>query len=102
MSLSVLKKGIQDAQKAEETLTQGAQPTLNKSVRLERVTFSYDSHPVLTEVNLEIPAGQLTTLIGPSGSGKTTVIDLVIGTRLQGKVYRKAFAFPFSGFSLKA
>ena len=30
-------------------------------------------------LDLEIPAGGLTTLIGSSGSGKTTIIDLTTG-----------------------
>ena len=42
-------------------------------------SVTYDRHPVLTDTDLEIPAGGMTTLIGPSGSGKTTIIDLVIG-----------------------
>jgi ATP-binding cassette subfamily C protein len=74
-----LKKGIEEAQRSEETLSEGARPTLTQSVQLDGVSFSYDTHPVLSDVNLEIPAGCLTTLIGPSGSGKTTIIDLVIG-----------------------
>jgi ATP-binding cassette subfamily C protein len=74
-----LKKGIEEAQRSEETLSEGARPTLTQSVQLDGVSFSYDTHPVLSDVNLEIPAGCLTTLVGPSGSGKTTIIDLVIG-----------------------
>jgi len=74
-----LKKGIQEARQAEESLSTGAVPTLAQSVQLDAVTFSYDRHLVLADVNIEIPAGRLTTLIGPSGSGKTTVVDVVIG-----------------------
>ena len=74
-----LKQGIQDARQAEESLTAGTVPTLEQSIRLEAVGFSYEHNLVLADVNMEIPAGRLTTLIGPSGSGKTTVVDLVIG-----------------------
>ena len=74
-----LKKGIEEAQQAEESLSTGSVPTLGRSVQLDAVSFSYDRHLVLTDVNIEIPAGRLTTLIGPSGSGKTTIVDLVIG-----------------------
>jgi len=74
-----LKKGIQEAQQAEESLSTGTVPTLEQSVQLDAVTFSYDRQLVLADVNIEIPAGRLTTLIGPSGSGKTTVVDVVIG-----------------------
>ena len=35
--------------------------------------------PALTDVSLEIAAGEFTVLAGPSGSGKTTVLNLVGG-----------------------
>ena len=74
-----LKNTIHEAQQAQEVLGTGRLPTLERSVKLEAVSFTYDEHPVLTDTDIEIPAGRLTTLIGPSGSGKTTVVDLVIG-----------------------
>ena len=37
------------------------------------------SHPVLTGVDLEVPAGSLTAILGPSGSGKTTLLRLIAG-----------------------
>jgi len=74
-----LKNTIHEAQQAQEVLGTGRLPTLERSVKLEAVSFTYDEHPVLTDTDIEIPAGCLTTLIGPSGSGKTTVVDLVIG-----------------------
>ena len=74
-----LKNTIHEAQQAQEVLGTGRLPTLERSVKLEAVSFAYDEHPVLTDTDIEIPAGCLTTLIGPSGSGKTTVVDLVIG-----------------------
>jgi putative ABC transport system ATP-binding protein len=33
--------------------------------------------PVLTDINLNIPAGQIVILTGPSGSGKTTLLTLI-------------------------
>lgn len=33
--------------------------------------------PVLNDINLEIPAGEITLLTGPSGSGKTTLLTLI-------------------------
>ena len=37
---------------------------------------AFGTHPVLTGVNLEVPAGSLTAILGPSGSGKTTLLRL--------------------------
>jgi len=40
---------------------------------------AFGAHPVLTGVNLEVPAGSLTAILGPSGSGKTTLLRLMAG-----------------------
>jgi ATP-binding cassette subfamily C protein len=52
---------------------------LQHEVRLERVSFSYADKQVLSDVSMNIPAGQLTALVGTSGAGKTTIADLIIG-----------------------
>jgi iron(III) transport system ATP-binding protein len=39
----------------------------------------FGSHPVLTGLDLEVPAGSLTAILGPSGSGKTTLLRLLAG-----------------------
>jgi len=76
-----LSQSIDEARKAEEVLVPGSgiTPTLEQSIRLEDVSFSYDRQAVIHNTSLETPVGCLTTLIGPSGSGKTTIVDLVIG-----------------------
>ena len=40
---------------------------------------AFGTHPVLTGVDLEVPAGSLTAILGPSGSGKTTLLRLLAG-----------------------
>lgn len=51
------------------------------SVRGASRTFSsrHGTVVALSEVNLEIPAGQFVSLIGPSGCGKSTLLKLVSG-----------------------
>lgn len=39
----------------------------------------YRHVPVLRDVNLDIPAGELTVLVGPNGSGKTTLLRCLGG-----------------------
>lgn len=54
-------------------------PSLSKAVEFEDVSFAYKDRLVSENVNLIIPAGEITVLQGPSGAGKTTLIDLLIG-----------------------
>ena len=43
----------------------------------EGVSFAYGNEPVLRDINLEIPIGQVVALVGPSGAGKSTFAHLV-------------------------
>ncbi|HTD79749.1 MAG TPA: ABC transporter ATP-binding protein [Chloroflexota bacterium] len=58
----------------------GAQPLPDGpgTIRFEHVTFGYDhDRPVLSDIDLEIPAGETVALIGPTGCGKTTLTTLI-------------------------
>ena len=47
-------------------------------IRFNNVSFGYDpENPVLRDVNITIPAGQIVGLVGPSGAGKTTFAMLI-------------------------
>lgn len=70
---------INEARGERESRTGTLTPTLETSIRFDRVGFSHPGHPVFTDQSVEIPAGRLTLITGPSGSGKTTLIDLVAG-----------------------
>ncbi len=49
------------------------------TLRLESVTARYGPRTALDSVDLEVPAGQLVSLLGPSGSGKSTLLRIVAG-----------------------
>ena len=39
-----------------------------------RLTLAYDGVPIVTDLDLAIPAGKITTLVGPNGCGKSTLL----------------------------
>jgi zinc transport system ATP-binding protein len=43
------------------------------------VDFSYNSDPILKDVNLEIHPGEFVSVIGPNGGGKTSLLLLALG-----------------------
>jgi len=63
---------------AHSTSAQPNQPRLDGAIEFERVTFRYgvNTQPVLRDVSLKIPAGQVVGIVGPSGSGKSTIAKL--------------------------
>lgn len=49
------------------------------ALRLENVTFAYRGRePVLRDVSLTIPNGQIVAIVGENGAGKTTLIKLLL------------------------
>ena len=57
-------------------------PTLETDCRFDNVTFAHEDTPVVENISLTIPVGDITVLQGPSGSGKTTLIDLLTGLHI--------------------
>ncbi len=53
-------------------------PPIEGDVRLLDVSFGYDPKvPVLSNVDLHIPAGETMSFVGPTGAGKSTIAKLV-------------------------
>jgi putative spermidine/putrescine transport system ATP-binding protein len=49
------------------------------TIKLEELNHAYDGVPAVSDLSLEIRAGEFLTLLGPSGSGKTTTLMLLAG-----------------------
>ncbi len=74
-----LNRTTEEARQETEVWQGTHPPRLAQAIHLENVSFSYGDKPVLRNISMRLPKGQLTTLTGPSGAGKTTVVDLVTG-----------------------
>ena len=48
-------------------------------VDIQNLRFSHDVDPVLENVSLTVPQGELLAIIGPNGGGKTTLLRLILG-----------------------
>ena len=66
-------------------------PAKHPLVTLHDVSCRYGPHPVLSNVSLEVGAGQFVGVVGPSGSGKTTLLRAITGTvsPISGRIDRR-------------
>jgi len=56
-------------------------PEIHESIEFRNVSFAYPSNPdrlVLTDINLQVRAGEIIAIVGPNGSGKTTLCSLLM------------------------
>jgi len=49
------------------------------SISVSDLSFSYQSIPILKEVNFNISSGEFVGIMGPNGGGKTTLLKLLMG-----------------------
>ena len=49
------------------------------SISLRNVSLALGGRPILENLSLDIPGGQVTAVMGPSGAGKTTIMRLITG-----------------------
>jgi ABC-type Fe3+/spermidine/putrescine transport system ATPase subunit len=58
-------------------------------IRIEGVTKSFGEKKVIENLNLEVKANEIVTLLGPNGCGKTTILNILSGLTKpeQGNIY---------------
>ncbi|MCU0455655.1 MAG: ABC transporter ATP-binding protein/permease [Bacteroidales bacterium] len=82
-----IQKGLGSIDRLEEVLGAEEKITERKdaipvkefkeSIEFRNVSFSYNSEPVLRNINLTIKKGQTVAIVGRSGAGKSTLADLI-------------------------
>ena len=67
-----------------------------KALQIFHLSVNYEKTPILWDINLEIPSGNIVGIIGPNGAGKSTLLKTILGLvqPISGKV-------EFFGSSLK-
>lgn len=76
-NILAFKEKLQE--EGEELVREGKPFTFSRSIDIQNLSFAYvDGTPVLSDVSLSIPRGQVVALIGPSGAGKSSVADLML------------------------
>jgi ATP-binding cassette subfamily B protein len=63
---------IDDRDVPEDPIT-----ALMGDIEFRNLSFSYNGHPILKNINLHIPAGKIVAVVGGTGSGKSTLVSLI-------------------------
>lgn len=50
----------------------------DKSIEINKISFSYGNGPVINNVSFEVKKGEIIAIVGPSGAGKSTLVDLIL------------------------
>jgi manganese/zinc/iron transport system ATP- binding protein len=68
----------------------------NPILEVHDLTVSYDQNPVLWNVDLSLPTGNLIGILGPNGAGKSTLIKAIMGLVTPTSGYVKVFDKPLN------
>lgn len=52
---------------------------MERAIEIKHLVKCYEDEPVLKDLNLEVPKGNIFGLIGPNGAGKSTLIGVLTG-----------------------
>jgi ATP-binding cassette, subfamily B, bacterial len=76
-ALEKLAGVIEETPTVPEPIRPIALPEAKGAIAFEHVTFAYREKPVLHDIDLRVPAGQVVALVGETGAGKTTIARLI-------------------------
>ena len=70
-------------------------PVNDIPIEVHDMTVAYHKKPVLWDVDLTVPAGNLIGIIGPNGAGKSTLIKAILGLIPKASGWVKIYGRPF-------
>ncbi|MEM7480712.1 MAG: metal ABC transporter ATP-binding protein [Acidobacteriota bacterium] len=70
-------------------------PSDGTALEVHDLTVAYRTQPVLWDIDLELPAGQLIAIVGPNGAGKSTLLKAVLGLVKPITGWVKVFQAPY-------
>ena len=76
-ALEKLAGGLEEAPTVPEPKAPAALLEAKGAIAFEHVTFAYRDRPVLHDIDLQVPAGQIVALVGETGAGKTKIARLI-------------------------
>ncbi|MFQ8433939.1 metal ABC transporter ATP-binding protein [Amaricoccus sp. W119] len=65
------------------------------ALHVEDLTVSYESKPVLWDIDIDIPPGVMAAIVGPNGAGKSTFIKTVLGLITPTAGHVRVFGRPY-------
>ncbi len=65
-----------------------------KALEVRKVWFTYQSEPVLKNINFSVEEGELVAILGPNGAGKTTLLKIILGLLKPQKGEVRIFGLP--------
>ena len=72
MTIFDAKPDIDDREVPADPIT-----ALMGDIEFRNLSFSYNGHAILKNINLHIPAGKTVAVVGATGSGKSTLVNLI-------------------------
>ncbi len=70
---------LDEPEEPAEQPTAATLPAPRGDVQFDRVAFSYKADtPLIEDLSIHVPSGQMVAIVGPTGAGKTTLVNLLM------------------------